>query len=289
MMRSTVAAVVSLLAFATLDVATPRSADACGTHRTVTPPPTPKFVHRSSNPSRVLLVGTPPTRLTLDLEQAGHDVDITRDPNAAKHTGYRVVIVDDARQMAVAQARYPTATIYLRSGVVSEDLRFVEEHVRRVPVAAARPRFAVDGPRPQAPAKAMRTPPSPVRIAVQPPEPATQRATIAPIPAIPAIHDELTFTRGSALVGRSAALDTTLAALKATPSLRITVAGHADPSGSHDANLQLSLARAEAVRDYFVGNGIDASRIAVEAYGDAKLKYPATDGRNRRVAIDVAR
>ena len=73
------------------------------------------------------------------------------------------------------------------------------------------------------------------------------------------------------------------------PDIKIKIEGHTDNTGSVEKNNQLSLARATSVRDYLIGQGIAASRIAVEGFGPSK---PATDnataeGRatNRRVEI----
>jgi outer membrane protein OmpA-like peptidoglycan-associated protein len=65
----------------------------------------------------------------------------------------------------------------------------------------------------------------------------------------------------------------------------VIIEGHADPTGSPDANLALGQKRAEWVRDYLVTAGIDSSRLEVISYGDTRLKYGRTDRRNRRVAI----
>jgi peptidoglycan-associated lipoprotein len=65
----------------------------------------------------------------------------------------------------------------------------------------------------------------------------------------------------------------------------IVIEGHADPSGSPEANMVLSQHRADAVRDAILAQGVDASRIEVQAFGDTKLEYGRTDGRNRRVVI----
>ena len=67
----------------------------------------------------------------------------------------------------------------------------------------------------------------------------------------------------------------------------IMLEGHADPSGSPDANQALSQSRADAVKDAIVSAGGDGSRIEVQAFGDTKLKYGRTDGRNRRVLVET--
>jgi outer membrane protein OmpA-like peptidoglycan-associated protein len=75
----------------------------------------------------------------------------------------------------------------------------------------------------------------------------------------------------------------------AYPSLHVAVEGHTDSIGSDDYNQQLSERRAQAVRDYFVQQGINSA--AVEAHGYGKTAPIATndtpEGRqqNRRVEL----
>jgi peptidoglycan-associated lipoprotein len=56
--------------------------------------------------------------------------------------------------------------------------------------------------------------------------------------------------------------------LRSNPAIRIRVEGHADERGSVEYNLALGMRRANAVRDYLVGFGIDASRIEVQSFGE---------------------
>ncbi len=75
----------------------------------------------------------------------------------------------------------------------------------------------------------------------------------------------------------------------AYPSLHLAVEGHTDSIGSDEYNQNLSEQRAEAVRDYFVQQGISAASI--EAHGFGKTEPIATndtpEGRqqNRRVEL----
>ncbi len=75
----------------------------------------------------------------------------------------------------------------------------------------------------------------------------------------------------------------------AYPSLHVAVEGHTDSVGSDDYNQQLSERRAQAVRDYFVQQGINSA--SVEAHGYGKTEPIATndtpEGRqqNRRVEL----
>jgi outer membrane protein OmpA-like peptidoglycan-associated protein len=75
----------------------------------------------------------------------------------------------------------------------------------------------------------------------------------------------------------------------AYPTLHVAVEGHTDSVGGDDYNQQLSERRAQAVRDYFVQQGINSA--AVEAHGYGKTEPIATndtpEGRqqNRRVEL----
>ena len=52
---------------------------------------------------------------------------------------------------------------------------------------------------------------------------------------------------------------------------KVTVEGFADPAGSQRYNLQLSKRRAEAVKAYVAGKGLDASMIEAVGYGKTRL------------------
>lgn len=67
--------------------------------------------------------------------------------------------------------------------------------------------------------------------------------------------------------------------------IRIRIEGHTDSSGGRALNLGLSRARAQAVADFLVSQGIAAERLEVRGYGyDRPLPgRPASAGENRRV------
>ncbi len=56
--------------------------------------------------------------------------------------------------------------------------------------------------------------------------------------------------------------------------LPIVVGGHSDASGNDAANQRASLARAEAVRDWLVENGVAESRITTIAFGEQNPVEP---------------
>ena len=81
--------------------------------------------------------------------------------------------------------------------------------------------------------------------------------------------------------------------LKEYPTAKFTVEGHTDSVGSEDLNQKLSDARANAVKEYLVQNGIDAFRLSALGYGESRpIDTNATrKGRanNRRVEINLAK
>jgi outer membrane protein OmpA-like peptidoglycan-associated protein len=68
---------------------------------------------------------------------------------------------------------------------------------------------------------------------------------------------------------------------------RFMVAGHTDAKGSAQYNKQLSLKRAEAVKRFLVGKGVDGGRLDTIGYGSEHLLAPdrPEDASNRRVEI----
>jgi len=108
----------------------------------------------------------------------------------------------------------------------------------------------------------------------------------------PIVLEGVTFLSGSAeLTGPAKAiLDTVAGSLAAHPKLKLEVAGHTDAQGPAEFNLYLSQQRAESVRDYLVGKGLDEENLSARGYGEAE---PVTDNasvagraKNRRVELN---
>jgi OOP family OmpA-OmpF porin len=86
-------------------------------------------------------------------------------------------------------------------------------------------------------------------------------------------------------------LDEAVKVLTQYPELRIMVSGHTDNVGEAQKNIELSQQRADAVKDYMVGKGIDASRVETRGAGpNEPVADNATDkGRqeNRRIEFKL--
>jgi OOP family OmpA-OmpF porin len=86
-------------------------------------------------------------------------------------------------------------------------------------------------------------------------------------------------------------LDAAVDVLKENPDVKVRVGGYTDSIGTEEYNQKLSERRANAVRDYLVKHGIDASRLTAVGYGESNpvADNKTKDGRaqNRRVTLDT--
>jgi outer membrane protein OmpA-like peptidoglycan-associated protein len=259
--------------------------------------------------------------MELDLAAAGHRVEVAPTVAAARRKSYAVVIADGKTQDE-ARRGFPGAVVIVRSSDTVADLRLVEQGIARKPVrteearpvvaAQARPAPVAAGPE-QAPGRRIvatsetkepgveTAPPAPtpsppqrdVVAKVTPPTAAELRPTrpVEPPPAAPvasgAIRGEVYFAISSSRLGPDAGrmLGRAIRWLSTSKDARVVIEGHADPTGSPEGNLALGQKRAEHVRDYLVSAGVDESQLEVISYGDTRLRYGRTDGRNRRAAV----
>ena len=85
-------------------------------------------------------------------------------------------------------------------------------------------------------------------------------------------------------------LDNAAAAYQQTGQASITLAGHADKSGSAQYNVGLSQRRADAAKAYLAGKGVPETAISTEAFGESRPLVETADGvrepQNRRVEIN---
>jgi len=65
--------------------------------------------------------------------------------------------------------------------------------------------------------------------------------------------------------------------LKQYPDVSVTVEGHCDERGTREYNLALGEKRAQAVKNYIIGLGVDSSRVSTISFGKER---PAVVGSN---------
>src|SRR4030095_8058163 len=58
------------------------------------------------------------------------------------------------------------------------------------------------------------------------------------------------------------------------PDLRVSIDGHTDSDGGAPYHETLSARRAEAVRNFFIANGIAATRLEAHGYGETRPAAP---------------
>ena len=79
--------------------------------------------------------------------------------------------------------------------------------------------------------------------------------------------------------------------LRASPQVQLRIEGHADERGSTEYNLALSSRRAEAVRQFLVGFGLQEGRFSIVPYGEERpLERASNEGawaRNRRAQFQI--
>jgi OOP family OmpA-OmpF porin len=127
-------------------------------------------------------------------------------------------------------------------------------------------------------------PPAPPPAPPAPPAPTVEKVTLS----ADALFD---FDRADIKPDARAKLDDLVSKL-AGMSLEVIIAsGHTDSVGNDAYNEKLSVRRAEAVKAYLVGKGVDANRIYTEGKGErqpvADNKTAEGRAKNRRVEIEV--
>jgi OOP family OmpA-OmpF porin len=148
---------------------------------------------------------------------------------------------------------------------------------------------------PPAPVAAVAPPPPAPRAPAAPPAPAPAPRAAAPAP----VSEKVTFAADaffdfdkSNLKPEGQAKLTDLVEKTKGINLEVVIAvGHTDAVGSDAYNQKLSVARAEAVKSFLVGKGIEKNRIYTEGKGEAQpvADNKTREGRakNRRVEVEV--
>ena len=107
------------------------------------------------------------------------------------------------------------------------------------------------------------------------------------------VLQNVNFETGSAVLTGQAThvLDEIASALKGQPNIHVEIAGHTDSTGAPAFNLTLSQQRAESVRQYLIGKGIDTARMSTKGFGDTQPLVSndneAGRAQNRRVEFKI--
>jgi outer membrane protein OmpA-like peptidoglycan-associated protein len=103
----------------------------------------------------------------------------------------------------------------------------------------------------------------------------------------------ISFRTGSAAITKAGqtVLKALVGPLKAARNQTVVIGGYTDNVGDSKANLRLSRARANSVKVFLVKQGVNAKRLIVKGYGEAKPIAPNTTAagrqKNRRIEFTV--
>jgi outer membrane protein OmpA-like peptidoglycan-associated protein len=125
---------------------------------------------------------------------------------------------------------------------------------------------------------------------VEAPAPAAPApVTPPPPPPIPAFA-YINFKFGTAEISGAdpiPVLEDVARIMKERPEIKVRITGHTDNVGADQANMALSMRRAEAVKSYLVGRGVSADRLLTDGKGESMpIDTNDTDlgrARNRRI------
>ena len=107
----------------------------------------------------------------------------------------------------------------------------------------------------------------------------------------PFVLEGIEFETGSAAIKpeSEAILERVLLTLRTYPEVRVEISGHTDSVGTAADNLDLSMRRAESVKQWFVRKGISAGRMETIGYGETRPRADngtaAGRARNRRIEM----
>ncbi len=107
------------------------------------------------------------------------------------------------------------------------------------------------------------------------------------------VIEGINFKTGSAeiLKGSFALLDRAIAVLKEYKDVKLEITGHTDDRGSNEYNQGLSQKRADSVKNYFVGKGVEDARLRSVGAGEEKPigdnKTESGRAKNRRTEFQL--
>ena len=102
---------------------------------------------------------------------------------------------------------------------------------------------------------------------------------------------QFNFAKTTLLKGSEKVLDEIADLLNKQPELMLDIEGHTSNDGSFNANMKLSNERAQTVKNYLIGKGVDPSKLSSQGFGPTK---PLNQGKteqeralNRRVEMKL--
>ena len=102
---------------------------------------------------------------------------------------------------------------------------------------------------------------------------------------------QFNFAKATLAKGSEKVLDEIADLLIKQPELMLDIEGHTSSDGSLNANMKLSNERAETVKKYLIGKGVDPSKLSSQGFGPTK---PVNEGKteqeralNRRVELKL--
>jgi peptidoglycan-associated lipoprotein len=148
----------------------------------------------------------------------------------------------------------------------------------------------------------------PVQTPVQTPSPVQQQPQQQPVPVrddsaerdaemrrVVGILEQIVFfdyDEATIRADAQEALAAKVPLLRANPAIRLRIEGHADERGSVEYNLALGFRRANAVRDYLSGFGLDARRFETFSMGEDRPLVTGSNeaawSQNRRAEFGVS-
>jgi len=131
------------------------------------------------------------------------------------------------------------------------------------------------------------------KLGLAQPEPEVQQPPSTPAIELPKEAIVVRFNNDSSefFFHEFSSIDGLVASIKGHPEVALLISGHTDSFGSEGYNYRLSLFRANMVKSFFLGKGIPAHQLRVQAFGSEKpiASNDTEEGRsiNRRVEIEV--
>ena len=109
----------------------------------------------------------------------------------------------------------------------------------------------------------------------------------------PVVLEGVYFAPGKSEInpGTETILFEVLKTMRAYPDMKVEIRGYTDNSGRYYKNMELSLARAQAVRDWLINKGMNADNLTAKGFGE---EYPIADnateeGRRKNRRIEFVR